>query len=171
MEYKSKIEEYYFNDQKKFLKELRKFIGYITRKYFRGFKQQSSLYKELCEDIVAEVYVYLLNGHYSKTKDKLGDSLDFRSYLFTQIRGELTKYFNKYNKIRKIEVFTEDVLMDEFVEDKYDYDKIDLYNFSSKLGYKLEDDISTIFETKNYNNVYQIKILFWMIGGYTKCKN
>jgi len=67
-QYKSEIEKNYFTDDLvNFNRNLKDFIGAITRRYFRGFKQSSEAYQDLYTSIIGEIYGYLKGGHYEQT--------------------------------------------------------------------------------------------------------
>jgi hypothetical protein len=152
----NKIEKYW--NEKNYIKfelELKKFIGYVCRKYFAGFKQSSEQYEDIKDKIVIVIYTKLFSNDFEKTRDRIKilkilkqydkwkeledifnmefktlkilkkflkgnwksiviydeiilrlnvsdiKSINFTSYLYTTIRGEFTKFFNKFNRERK----------------------------------------------------------------------
>lgn len=192
MEYKSNIEKYYFTSQdEKFLQELKNFIGYITRKYFPGQRQKSVLYEQIRGDVIEGIYGFLrekrfnfIDGKFVKggtefthyetkiqiVKDVFGRDLDFRSYLYTQIRGELTKFYYKYNIRRKIEV---PLIFNEVqFNDRENYIRMELEHIVKNLKMTLEDSLDditkyllfNIYTDRNisqFKNIYQVRIIVW----------
>ena len=175
LKYHSKIEQYWFEEKyREFEIELKNYIGYITRVYFPGFRQSVDLYKDLRDNIVADVYCYLKGGHYLKTLNRItgeGKTLEFTSYLYTQIRGCLTIFFNKYNKRRKREIsFGMNLFEASFIED-YDLTEVSIQNICKKHGIELQDTIQDVlfylkqgFIKSEFKNIYQIKTLFWLLA-------
>jgi hypothetical protein len=192
VDYKSKIEEYYFTDQhEKFLQELKGLIGFITRKYFPGQRQKSILYEQIRGDVIEGVYGFLRKKQFSFKDEKFikggtdfthyeskmwivknvfKRDMDFRSYLFTQIRGELTKFFYKYNIRRKAEVSL--VFNKIEFNDRENHVKLELENIIKQLNMKLEDNLEDIIKYLFWNiytghgidqftNIYQVKIIAW----------
>lgn len=226
MKYNSLIEQYYFTERYDlFIIELGKFVGAITRKYFPGFKQNSYVFSELKSSIIAEIFLFMNNGHYEATNDifklyqlvtkydlwnkieeiykfsitskkttkkvvnhlcrnyNVNDvfktleldkneetaTIPFLSYLNTQIRGELTKFFNKYNKRRKTEVqnfnfefycFEEKALLCVEVDESQTDDKLE-----DILKYVYYGDVPKY----GFKNLPKIKILLWKL--YKKYKS
>jgi hypothetical protein len=192
VEYKSNIEKYYFTSQdEKFLQELKNFIGYITRKYFPGQRQKSVLYEQIRGDVIEGIYGFLrekrfnfIDGKFVKggtefthyetkiqiVKDVFGRDLDFRSYLYTQIRGELTKFYYKYNIRRKIEV---PLIFNEVqFNDRENYIRMELEHIVKNLKMTLEDSLDditkyllfNIYTDRNisqFKNIYQVRIIVW----------
>ena len=169
----SKMETYWkAEDHINFRIELENFIGFICRKYFFGFKQSTDMYKELRSDVVAALYGFLLGGHYQKTVDRFpkdfGRELNFTNYLYTQIRGELTKFFNTYNKKRKRE-FSMDSVFEIPIDETYELFLIDFNRIIKERSIKLDDSVDEIY---NYltsggilklNNIFQIKMVCWVL--------
>ena len=175
VKYHSRIEEYWFTEQyKEFEHELKNYIGYITRLYFPGFRQSVDLYKDLRDNIVADIYCFLKGGHYLKTVVRIteeGKQMEFTSYLFTQIRGELTKFFNKYNRKRKREVSYGLNLFEFPIEEDYDLTEINLINILREHKILMEDHIQDLvfylrngFSKSEFKNPYQIKTICWILA-------
>ncbi|MGA2433954.1 MAG: hypothetical protein ABSG25_01575 [Bryobacteraceae bacterium] len=224
-----KLEEYWNNkDYIKFEIELKKFIGYICRRYFQGFKQSTELFDELKDRITINIYHKLFLDGYETTKIRIKilkllqkcnkwedfnnlyhlnlktnkerkkflkkinfktyefnvlmselniiddvKTLDFRSYLFTEIRGELTKFFNKYNRERKF-VDIEEVsknLKSRCIEQKSSKEFLVLIEEIIK-EYELENLLKAVdvldyivYSDKipfNYVNLSYLKLISWV---------
>lgn len=205
----------------KFNKELKNFMGYITRCIAPGFKQSSELYSELQDNIICTIYSNLngINFDNFKIKIKLFNLLekydkwnnflnyfnvelitkrkklkflknwleknnfdfkfilnefnlnldefniiecgDFRTYLFTTIKGELTKFFNKYNRERKFSSI--DDCRKETKDYKFDRSYIDIKEIFENIKKKYElninvDDILTFLLHKDKQNLYNKEV-------------
>jgi hypothetical protein len=175
LKYHSKIEQYWFEEKyKEFEMELKNYIGYLMRTYCPGFRQSADLYKDFRGNTVADVYCYLKGGHYAKTLKRLteeGKTLEFTSYLWTQIRGCITIYMNKYNKYRKRVVsFGNNLFEASFIED-YDLTEVNIQNICKVHNIELQDTVQNIvfylkqgFILKEFKNIYQVKTLLWILA-------
>ena len=175
LKYHSKIEEYYFTEKyKEFEIELRNYIGYIMRVYCPGFRQSTDLYKDFRDNTVADVYCYLKGAHYPKTLKRLteeGKTLEFTSYLWTQIRGCITTFMNKFNKRRKREVSFGNNLFEASYTEDYDLIEVQLQNLCSEYNIILDDAMQDIlfllkqgFSPREFKNIFQVKTLLWILG-------
>lgn len=94
-------QEEYEKNFNEFVELLKGLIGFVFRKYVCGFRQKTELYLDIRKNIILWILNQLNRGHYEQVKHKIKKSKKpFESYLFLQIRGELTKFFNKFNRER-----------------------------------------------------------------------
>lgn len=136
-----KLQEY-FNSKKynNFDAELSKYVGAITRLFVVTLSQTSDVYFELRDQAKCAVYEKLLTDQFDSSKG------DFGNYVFTIIRGEITKFFNKYNRTRKFSDISK--LKFKLIENRENLDDI---NFQ----YFFYDEINIIL--KKYN-IYDLNI-------------
>jgi len=137
----SKLEDYWTTgNYEKFNIEIKKFTGFITRKFFKGFKQSSEEYNEIQDRCLVRIYKQLTEGHYNPLKSEKQNK--FNNYIFTQIRGELTKFFNKYNRTR-----THLDVLNCFA----DADTNNSYNYNINYNYDMKDEYDYV-----KNEIYEI---------------
>ena len=120
----SKLEEYWnlaqlesLNDEQrkkyftKFNTLLKGFSGYIVRKNWCWFRQKSELFEELRDKMICKIY--------EKLPEFDPEKGNFLSFIQTYMRGEGTKFFNKF--LRENQFSSTDDSYDELYN--YDLDK------------------------------------------------
>lgn len=161
----NKLEKYYYEkNYKKFNIELKKFTGYIVRKFCPGFKQSSEIYEELFDQALVVVYDKLQN-EFDPTKG------NFRSFVFTKIRGELTKFMNKFNRERKF-VDILDFNIPSELQINYDFSNytifiniineiIDEYDLNINANKAISYLLFNVKIAKNRLDRFEMKLISW----------